>query len=135
VTFVVGTGDEADKTQEHGVRPGGLVGQTRSGAIGGSVAFMPRCQLIDYKYARPDVDLWAIMACLYWMLTGGTPRDFPPTADPVAIVLREPPIPVRERLPTIPQPLAEVIDGTLAEPADTVPTSASTLSWTLRKVL
>jgi hypothetical protein len=36
---------------------------------------MPRRQLIDYKYARPDADVWALTACLYWMLTGATPRD------------------------------------------------------------
>jgi serine/threonine protein kinase len=113
----------------------GLSGRTPTGAIGGSVAFMPRRQLIDYKYTRPDVDLWAVTACLYWMLTGATPRDFPPGADPVAIVLREPPIPVRERLRSIPRQLAEAIDDTLDETASARPASASTLSRTLRQTL
>jgi eukaryotic-like serine/threonine-protein kinase len=113
----------------------GRSGRTLTGAIGGSVAFMPRRQLIDYKYARPDVDLWAVTACLYWMLTGEAPRDFPPGADPVAVVLREPPVPVRERLRFIPHRLAAAIDETLNETTDAGPASASELSRTLREAL
>jgi len=109
----------------------GLSGRTPTGAIGGSVAFMPRRQLVDYKYAWADVDLWAVTACLYWMLTRSTPRDFPPGADPVAIVLREPPIPVRERLRSIPRRVAAAIDETAGAGA----TSASALSRTLRQSL
>ncbi|WP_307872646.1 FHA domain-containing serine/threonine-protein kinase [Paractinoplanes ovalisporus] len=93
----------------------GLSGRTPSGAIAGSVAFMPRRQVIDYKYARPEVDVQALAACLYWMLTGATPRDFPPGADPVAVVLREPPVPIRKRLPTLPEPAASVVDAALGE--------------------
>jgi serine/threonine protein kinase len=48
----------------------GLSGHTLTGAMGGSLAFMPRGQVIDFKYAQPEVDLWAVTACLYWMLTG-----------------------------------------------------------------
>ena len=88
----------------------GLSGHTLTGAFGGSLAFMPRGQVIDFKYARPEIDLWAVTACLYWMLTGSAPRDFPPDADPVAVVLREPPVPVRDRVPSLPRRLAELID-------------------------
>lgn len=111
----------------------GLSGRTHTGAVGGSVAFMPRRQLIDYKYARPDVDLWAVMACLYWMLTGETPRTFPPDADPVAVVLHEPPIPIRERLPSLPRQLADVIDAALDETPENTPASATALSRALRQ--
>ncbi|MDY7089687.1 MAG: hypothetical protein SYR96_31855 [Actinomycetota bacterium] len=76
---------------------------------------MPRRQVIDYKYAGPEVDRWALTACLYWMLTGTTPRDFPAGADPVAVVLREPPTPVRERLPSLPAALAAAVDAALNE--------------------
>ncbi|MFH7340776.1 protein kinase [Streptomyces sp. KHY 26] len=112
----------------------GLSGQTPSGALGGSVAFMSRRQVINYKYARPDVDLWAVMACLYWMLTGRTPRDFPPDADPVAVVLREPPVPVRERRSSIPGRLADLMDEMLDEANEAMPASASELSRTLEEM-
>ncbi|GAB3934289.1 hypothetical protein GCM10027614_07030 [Micromonospora vulcania] len=93
----------------------GLSGHTRTGAIGGSIAFQARTQLIDYKYARPEVDLWALTACLYWMLTGTTPRDFPAGTDPIAVVLRTRPVPVRQRLASVPPRLAAVIDEMLVD--------------------
>jgi serine/threonine protein kinase len=109
----------------------GPSGRTLTGAMGGSLAFMPRGQVIDFKYARPEVDLWAVTACLYWMLTGCAPRDFPPGADPVAVVLREPPVPVRGRRPTLPRRLAELIDATLVDQPGITPTTAEDLASAL----
>jgi len=106
----------------------GLSGRTRTGAMGGTVAFMPRRQVLDFKYARPAVDLWAITACLYWMITGHPPRDFPPGVNPVTIVLRQPPIPIRDRLSTVPAALAEVIDAVLG---DTIEPTATQLAAAL----
>ncbi|MFI6097018.1 FHA domain-containing serine/threonine-protein kinase [Lentzea sp. NPDC051213] len=111
----------------------GLSGHTFTGAVDGSLAFMPRRQLLDYKYARPDVDLWAITACLYWMLTGSAPRDFPPGVDPVAVVLRERPVPVRERLATVPESLAGVIDRVLDESSGAGPATAAELAGLLNQ--
>lgn len=76
----------------------GLSGHTRTGAMGGTIPFMARTQLIGYKYAGPEVDVWASAACLYWMLTGATPRDFPQHKDPIAVALREPVVPVRSAI-------------------------------------
>ncbi|MGK3203190.1 protein kinase domain-containing protein [Amycolatopsis sp. MEPSY49] len=109
----------------------GLSGRTRTGAIGGSVAFMPRRQVFDFKYAKPEVDLWAVTACLYWMITGRPPRDFPPGAEPVAVVLRQPPMPIRNRLATVPAALAEVIDAVLDESAAAGPRTAAELAAAL----
>ena len=92
------------------------------------IAFMPRRQVLDFKYARPAVDLWAITACLYWMITGHPPRDFPPGVNPVTIVLRQPPIPIRDRLSTVPAALAEVIDAVLG---DTIEPTATQLAAAL----
>lgn len=91
----------------------GLSDQTRTGALGGSVAFMPRAQIVNYKFARPGVDVWATAACLYWMLTRATPRDFPPGADPVLAVLRQPVIPAAERGTPLPARLATLLDDIL----------------------
>ncbi|MEV5146208.1 protein kinase [Streptomyces sp. NPDC052727] len=113
----------------------GLSGHTLTGAMGGSLAFMPRGQVIDFKYALPEVDLWAVTACLYWMLTGSPPRDFPPGADPVAVVLREPAVPVRDRLPTLPRRLAAVIDTALVDEPRIALTSAADLAHAIRQAL
>src|SRR5262249_47243612 len=60
----------------------GLSGQTRTGSTAGKPYFMPRQQVINFKYAKPDVDVWAAAASLYCMLTGRVPRDFPEDRDP-----------------------------------------------------
>jgi serine/threonine protein kinase len=112
----------------------GLSGRTPTGAIAGSVAFMPRRQLIDYKYARPDADVWALTACLYWMLTGTPPRDFRPGADPVAVVLREPAIPIRQRLPALPAALARAVDDLLDESGAGVRSTADDLDDALARL-
>ncbi|MCL2734870.1 MAG: protein kinase, partial [Actinomycetia bacterium] len=113
----------------------GLSGYTLTGAMGGTLAFMPRGQVIDFKYARPEVDLWATAATLYWMLTGSPPRDFPDGADPVDIVLHHPPVPVRDRLPDLPGRLAAVIDTALVDRPRIAPTTAAGLADALRQAL
>ncbi|MDG4805587.1 serine/threonine-protein kinase [Micromonospora sp. WMMD1120] len=113
----------------------GLSGHTRTGATGGSVGFQSRAQLVDYKYARPEVDLWAVTACLYWMLTGATPRDFPPGADPIAVVLRTSVVPVRHRLGSVPRRLANVIDEMLVDNPRVPEATATELADALRQAL
>jgi len=113
----------------------GLSGYTLTGAMGGTLAFMPRGQVIDFKYARPEVDLWATAATLYWMLTGSPPRDFPDGADPVDIVLHHLPVPVRDRLPDLPRRLAAVIDTALVDRPRIAPTTAADLADALRQAL
>lgn len=88
----------------------GLSGLTRTGSAGGKPHFMPRQQVINFKYAQPEVDNWAIAACLYWLLTSHTPRDFPRGRDPWRVVLQDRPVPVRERGFPLPRGIAEVID-------------------------
>lgn len=88
----------------------GLSGLTRTGSLAGTPAFMPRQQVINLKYAKPDVDIWAAAATLYNMLTGCYPRDFPPHQDPWCAILQSKPVPIRKRLPSLPQAFAEVID-------------------------
>lgn len=91
----------------------GLSGQTLTGTQAGIPVFMPRQQVLNFKYAQPEVDIWAVAACLYNMLTGCFPRNF--TGDPFLAVLQNNPIPIRQRDATIMQPLAQVIDLALVD--------------------
>jgi serine/threonine-protein kinase len=93
----------------------GLSGQTRTGAVAGSPAFMPRQQVINFKYAKPEVDVWATAASFYYLLTGGIPRDFPPGMDRWLAVLQTDPVPIRRRNASLPKKLAEVIDLALVD--------------------
>ncbi|UNU26309.1 protein kinase domain-containing protein [Microcoleus vaginatus] len=92
----------------------GLSGQTMTGNVVGTPYFLPRQQVVDYKYAQPDGDVWAAVACLYVMITGYSPRNFP-DQDPFLAVLPTDAVPVDDRTSAIPQPLATVIDRALID--------------------
>jgi serine/threonine-protein kinase len=92
----------------------GLSGNTRDGVFGGTIVFMPRQQIINFRYSKPDVDVWAAAASYYNMLTGYYPKDFS-RGDAVSIVLNTSAVPIRLRNSQIPQRLAEVIDAALID--------------------
>jgi serine/threonine-protein kinase len=93
----------------------GLSGQTRTGVAMGTPVFMPRQQVINFKYAKPDVDVWAMAATLYFMLTCMCPRDFYVGVDPWQTVLQTDPVPIRQRDASIPAPLADLLDTALRD--------------------
>ena len=68
-------------------------GQSFTGTKAGMPFFMPRQQAIDFKYAEPDVDIWAAAASLYYMLTGQSPRNFS-NKDPWIVGLTTEPVPI-----------------------------------------
>lgn len=93
----------------------GLSGHTRTGSVAGTPVFMPRQQVINFKYAKPEVDVWATAATMYHILTGAFPRDFPLGKDPWRAVLTMDPVPIRQRDPSIPAKVAEVLDQALMD--------------------
>jgi serine/threonine protein kinase len=99
----------------------GISGLTRTGSAAGTPAFMPRQQLLDYKYAPPAVDVWAAAASLYFALSGFTPRDFPLGRDPWRIVWDTQPVPLARRDVAVPSALAAVLDGALADEREQLP--------------
>ncbi|MBI3469441.1 MAG: serine/threonine protein kinase [Planctomycetes bacterium] len=113
----------------------GLSGLTRTGTAAGKPWFMPRPQVINYKYSKPDVDVWATAACLYNMLTGQIPRDFPGGRDPWETVLRTSAVPIRKRDRSIPKRLAEVIDAALQDDPSIGFQTAAELKCALEGVL
>ena len=92
---------------------------------------MPRQQVIDFKYARPEVDVWATAASLYYMLTLQYPRDFPEGADPWQVVLQTDAVPVRRRNASIPPKLAQAIDRALVDQPDIAIKTAEELTAVL----
>jgi serine/threonine-protein kinase len=93
----------------------GLSGGTRTGDTAGTWQFMCRRQVVYYKDAGPEVDVWSMAATLYNLLTGHFPRDFPDGQDPWLAVLENAPVPLLRRNPGVPSRLAEVIDHALTE--------------------
>lgn len=93
----------------------GLSGLTMTGQMAGSPPFMPRQQVVNYLHATPEVDVWALAATLYYILTGTAPRNFSPGKDIWLVILQSDAVPIRTRNPAIPPQLAAVIDHALID--------------------
>ena len=93
----------------------GLSGHTRTGSVAGTPVFMPRQQVINFKYSKPEIDVWAAAASFYFLLTGQFPRDFRNDRDVWKTVLEQDTVPIRQRDSSIPRKLADVIDKALRE--------------------
>ncbi|MDD4510809.1 MAG: protein kinase [Oscillospiraceae bacterium] len=92
----------------------GLSRHTRTGTAAATPVFQPRQQIANYKYAKPDVDVWAAAASYYNMLTGHIPKDIHGKDVWLEMFTGEV-VPIRRRNPQIPEKLASVIDQALVE--------------------
>jgi serine/threonine protein kinase len=93
----------------------GLSGMTATGAVAGTLYFMPREQLTQFRLLKPVSDVWSMGATLYHMLTGAYPREFRPGEDPLPVILRGGVIPIRARDPRLPEAVAAVVDRSVLD--------------------
>ena len=93
----------------------GLYRITKTGQVMGTPVFMPRQQIMQCKYAKPEVDVWAAAASYYNMLTGTVPKNFRPGKNAWQVIVSETPVPIRDRNSAIPRSVAAVIDKALRE--------------------
>ncbi|TWT62910.1 protein kinase domain-containing protein [Rubinisphaera italica] len=97
----------------------GFSGLTVTGSFSGTLDYMPREQLTNYKYLNPVSDLWSLAASYYYLVTGCYPRPRNEGDDPLEIILTKDAIPIREKSLSVPSAIAEVIDKALAtQPED-----------------
>ncbi len=113
----------------------GLSGHTYTGEVAGSPPFMPWQQVQRFRELKPEADVWAMAASLYYMLTSCYPRDFPKGSDPWQLILESSAVPIRRRDPAIPPRLAEVIDRALVDKPEIGFKSAAELKQALRQVV
>ena len=103
----------------------GWSGLTATGAVAGTLFFMPREQLTSFRVVRPVSDVWSMAATLYFLLTRQYARDFRPGQDPLPVILGGGVVPLRARDPRIPEALARVVDRALADdPEERYPSAA-----------
>jgi len=93
----------------------GLSGMTATGAVAGTLYFMPREQLTHFRLLKPVSDVWSMGATLYHMLTGAYPREFRPGEDPLPVILRGGVVPIRARDPRLPERIAAVVDRSVVD--------------------
>ncbi len=93
----------------------GLTDMSAPGEAKGTVPFMPRQQVLDCRYAKPEVDVWAAAASYYNMLTGDFPKNLKPGPLLWQGLVTESAVPIRRRDLSIPAGVAQVIDQALIE--------------------
>jgi serine/threonine protein kinase len=111
----------------------GLSGMTATGFAAGTLQFMPREQLTNFRLLRPASDVWSMGATLYYMLTLRYARDFAAGKDPLAIVLGGGVVAIRDRDPRVPSALAEVVDRAVDDDLNRRYVSATEFRDALRK--
>ena len=92
-----------------------LSGLTMTGDVGGTTAFMPPEQIINFRDAKPEADQYSAAATLYQLLTGRYVHDLPREFEKqLVVILEQDPVPIQKRRSDIPKGLAAAIHRALA---------------------
>jgi len=81
----------------------------------GTIPFMPREQVSDFRFCEPVSDVWAMGATFYNLLTKRFPRLFTKDADHLSCILNNPTIPIEKVDRTIPPAVGRVISVSLED--------------------
>jgi serine/threonine-protein kinase len=96
----------------------GMSGVTMAGDVAGTFAYMPPEQIRDFRNVRPISDIYAMGMTAYSLLTGAIALDISPranVAETVKAIFEKPIIPLRHRVPEIPDSVAHVIERAVAK--------------------
>jgi hypothetical protein len=116
-------------------RLAGMSGVTEIGTAGGSMAFAPREQILNFRFTQPVSDIFSIGATFYTMLTGCHVYDFESGSEPWEVVLRGRIVPMAKRDPSLPERLCGVIDRAVSVESKDRHQSAAELKADLLGVL
>ena len=92
----------------------GMSSMTFSGEMRGTVPFMPPEQITNFRDVSPAADQYSTSAMLYYLLTGEFIHDLPPWPRALVKIVNADPVPIRDRLPEVPEELAVLIHTALA---------------------
>lgn len=96
----------------------GMSGVTMVGDVAGTIAYMPPEQVRDFKDVKPPSDIYAIGMTAYSLLTGAHALDISPKAgiaETVKAIFEKPIIPIKSRIPNVPNHVAAVIETALSK--------------------
>jgi serine/threonine protein kinase len=99
----------------------GQTQHTKTGTVRGKIPYMPPEQL-QAKPLDRRVDVFALGMVLYELLSGKRPFDATGEMEMMHAILHEPPKPIRQRRPEVPEALEQVLQRALAKkPSDRYP--------------
>jgi eukaryotic-like serine/threonine-protein kinase len=96
----------------------GMSGMTMAGEVAGTVAYMPPEQIRNFRDVKPTSDIYSLGMTGYSLLTGDVALNLgakPSIADTIRAIFDQPNVPLRERLPSVPPQLGEIIDRALTK--------------------
>jgi pSer/pThr/pTyr-binding forkhead associated (FHA) protein len=96
----------------------GMSGVTMAGEMAGTLAYMPPEQLRNFRDVKPQSDIYAVGMTSYSLLTGSLALDLTKRTsvnDTIRAIFEQPNIPLKQRAPSIPQPVCDIIDRALAK--------------------
>src|SRR5215208_364201 len=117
----------------------GMSGVTMAGDVAGTFAYMPPEQIRDFRNVRPASDIYAMGMTAYSLLTGAIALDLSPranVAETVKAIFEKPIIPIRHRVPEIPEAVASIIERAVAkDPAQRWPSAGAMRNALMQSVL
>lgn len=107
---------------------------TMNGSVGGTWSYMPREQLLNFRFVSPQSDVWSLGAIAYEALTARVPRPISKGQSPVEVILHTSVQPVESVADDIPQPLATFLNRCLSDDLEVRFRDAATMREALAKV-
>jgi len=96
----------------------GMSGMTMAGEMAGTVAYMPPEQIRNFRDVQPTSDIYAVGMTAYSLLAADIALDLSPKAsiaETIRAIFDQPNVPLRRRVPDVPEQVAEIIDRALAK--------------------
>jgi len=96
----------------------GMSGVTMAGEMAGTLAYMPPEQLRNFRDVRPQSDIYAVGMTAYSLLSGRIALDLPKKSsinETIRAIFEQPRIPLKQRAPSIPDPICLIIDRALSK--------------------
>ncbi|HIE99788.1 MAG TPA: FHA domain-containing protein [Planctomycetes bacterium] len=87
--------------------------------IKGTLSYIAPEQIVNCRFAKPTADIFSVGATMYKLISGKTIYNLSDHETPIATILNEGPVPLRERAPDVPRSVSKIVDRALAaEPGD-----------------
>jgi serine/threonine protein kinase len=98
----------------------GMSGVTMAGEMAGTLAYMSPEQLRNFRDVKPQSDIYAVGMTAYSLLSGSIALDLTNKSsvnDTIRAIFEQPPVPLSQRAPHVPQSVCDIIDRALAKDA------------------
>jgi hypothetical protein len=96
----------------------GMSGVTMAGEMAGTLAYMSPEQLRNFRDVKPQSDIYAVGMTAYSLLSGSLALDLTSRSninDTIRAIFEQPAVPLRQRMPHLPELACQIIDRALAK--------------------